>query len=297
MPPGVTRMKDDQHDDRPDDLDAGVSEVQAEDNDDFLEDESWEIGNDDEWSTTGPAPANRPGAMVAAMVVGAVVALLLVLAWSQLSDDGSSPAARAEGPSTVLSGPPSADTQASGVAAQHTGTTRLARCTSGWRRLQRPLAAAGASLDQWAVHIGAMNKLVVGEITLRQARDFWNATRRGAQRHVEAFQDAVDELTRVGIDCPDPEVLAPGARALPECARSVEAAVKTLRAARTSVATWAEHVHHMEMLRQGQMTPEEATRAWLKSWKKGARELADYQAAQRAEADVDGCGRASDAAE
>jgi len=293
-------MNDDQHDDRADDVEVGPIEP-GEDRDDLVEDESWVIADEDDevddWSTTGPAPGNRPGAMVAAMVVGAVVALLLVLAWNRLSADGSSPAARAEGPDAVLASPSAADPQAPGVAPERHGATRLARCTSGWRRLQRPLAAAGASLDQWGIHIGAMNTLVVGEITLRQARDFWNDTRRGAQRRVADFDAALAELERVGIDCPDPGVLAPGARALPACAESVEAGVDALSAARASVATWAEHVHHMEMLRLGQMTPEEATSAWLASWKKGAEELEDYKAAHRAEAAADGCARVSDAAQ
>jgi hypothetical protein len=42
----------------------------------------------------------------------------------------------------------------------------------------RPLRTAEASLAQWEIHIGAMNKLVTGAITLEQAserRDYRNA--------------------------------------------------------------------------------------------------------------------------
>ena len=35
-------------------------------------------------------------------------------------------------------------------------------------------------MRQWEVHIGAMNQLIDGEITLQQATRFWNETRRAA---------------------------------------------------------------------------------------------------------------------
>ena len=276
-------------DDRDDDHVEDVEDVVDGEDD-------WSTGPeyDDEWSTAEPASRTGPGAMVAAGVVGAVAALLLVLLWNQVSsgDDAPATAARAGATDDVPTGLVAGDGQAE-TPPEHHGATRLSRCVKGDRLLQDPLEAAQASLDQWSVHIDAMNKLVVGEISLRQATQFWEDTRLGAQRRVRDFQRAVDDVRRQGVDCPDPDLLAPGARALPSCARSVQADLGALRAAGPSIATWAEHVHHMDMLRLGQMTPEQATSAWLVSWRQGARELAEYEVANRRAERADGCARAS----
>jgi hypothetical protein len=106
---------------------------------------------------------------------------------------------------------------------------------------------------------------------------------------VEDFHDAVEVMRRHGVDCPSPELLAPGARALPGCAREVQAEVRALGAAQVSLDTWNEHIHHMDMLRLGQMTPEEATRMWLASWQRGVRDLDAYEAAAREALREDGC--------
>jgi hypothetical protein len=159
--------------------------------------------------------------------------------------------------------------------------TRLTRCTEGAHGLDSVLTEAQPALDQWAVHVGAMNKLVVGEITLQQATAFWDQTRVAARRHVEHFREALTELRRRGIDCPRPALLAPGARALPGCVRRVAAHVRALGLAGTSIETWEHHIHDMELLRSGDLSPEEATAQWLSMWQQGIRDLDAYAAAAR----------------
>jgi hypothetical protein len=171
--------------------------------------------------------------------------------------------------------------------------TRMERCVSAHDALQAPLEAARPALDQWKVHVGAMNQLVVGEITLRQATAFWNRTRVGAQRRVEAFDAAWAALRRDGVDCPSPRLMAPAMPALRPCARQVEAEIRVLEAARTSIRTWAEHVRHMDMLRMGTMSPEDATAMWLSMWQQGVRDLDAYRLAARGAQESTGCAEAA----
>ena len=249
---------------------------------------------DDTWSASDPLGGTGLGQLAAALVVGVVVTLLGVLVWSQLISGGAEQPGASAGAARITStGWVAGDAAAPGADHEGHGSTRLARCASGYQRLRAPLDAAQASLDQWSVHVGAMNKLVVGEITLKQATDFWNDTRVGARQRLEELDRAVDDLRREGVDCPDPGLLAPGNVALPSCARAVRAEVVALRAAQVSTATWAEHVHHMDMLRLGQITPEQATRMWLASWQQGVRELDDYKVAVRAAQHQDGCAGAA----
>jgi hypothetical protein len=253
---------------------------------------------DDEWSEDDAVEDDWPrpfgdasrGALVAACLVGVATTLVLVLIWSALTrgDDDSGSTAE-PGPRPVAS---TSDPAPSTLPRVRATATRLSRCVSAEQSLQEPLEAARPALDQWAVHVGAMNKLVLGEITLQQATDFWESTRLGAHRRVGDFHDAVATLRRHGVDCPSPELLAPGARALPSCAREVRADARALRAAQVSIGTWDEHIHHMDMLRLGEMTPAEATRMWLASWQRGQHELDAYEAAARVAEDEDGCSSA-----
>ena len=156
--------------------------------------------------------------------------------------------------------------------------TRLMRCVTADRELTDALEEARPALDQWSVHVGAMNKLVVGEITLQQASAFWNSTRRGAARRVGEFRKVMADLRANGLDCPGPHYLAPGARSLAPCARRVGAEAQALGAARTAMATWEHHIHDMEMLRSGDLSPQDATAMWLSMWQQGMRDLDAYAA-------------------
>lgn len=250
-----------------------------------------ETDTDGDWTEDEPSRNSGPAALVGTFLLGAVTSLVLVLTWSAFtggdrepeSSDGADLAQSSGLLDSAPGDPGSAD------ATTRPAPTRLARCASAARTLDGPLAAAQPALDQWAVHIGAMNKLVVGELTLQQATAFWEQTRVGAQQRVEDFREAMGLLRRRGLDCPSPGLLAPGARALPGCARQVEAEVRLLRAAGRSVDMWEHHVHQMDMLRLGQITPEEATQAWLTMWQQGARDLDAYQAAARLVGPLDDC--------
>jgi hypothetical protein len=169
-------------------------------------------------------------------------------------------------------------------------STPLDRCTSAADRLAGSLARAKAALDQWAVHVGAMNQLVVGNITLAQAQAFWNRTRVGAHRRIAHFDSATRVLAQDGVDCPDPALA--GTRwspALRACTRHVAALADELDAARTAITTWAHHVRAMEMLRAGRLSPDRATAMWLSMWRRGTAELARYRSAARAVHDTPGC--------
>jgi hypothetical protein len=133
-----------------------------------------------------------------------------------------------------------------------------------------------------------MNQLVAGEITLQQASDFWNRTRLGAQRRVDRFDAAWATARRRDIECPAP-VVAPPNPALRPCVEQVSAEIGRLEAARTALRTWDEHIHHMDMLRLGELSPEEATAMWLTMWKRGDRELGAYRSAAREATALDGC--------
>lgn len=285
--PGGCRMDDDQQ--------HGAYDGESE-QDDLYEDE-WPDERED-LADSDPADggwgAGGAGALVAAALAGAVTTLVLVLVWTAFAGDGGS--RPDDGDSGAPAGSSSgAATTAAPLRGDESGRlSRLGRCVRAQEGLQVTLDAAQPALDQWEVHVGAMNKLVVGEITLRQATEFWERTRVGAQRRVREFDESLALLRAEGVDCPAPTLLARGARVLPACAREVQAAVRALQAARVSVSTWDEHIHHMDMLRLGEMTPEQATEMWLSSWRRGVRDLDDYEAAsgtarQLAERE-DGCG-------
>ena len=256
---------------------------------------------DDDGAWEDDPPRVPEAALVATFVLGVVSTLVVVLTWWLLtSNDEATPAqAGVAGSSELRDASP---TDASPTASPTDGTTedgtagdveaaasRLERCRSADSSLTQALDAAGPALRQWEVHVGAMNQLVIGEITLQQASDFWNRTRVGARRKVEAFHATMGSLRREGVDCPAPDLLAPGDGSLLVCARRVDAEVDVLRAARTSITTWGRHVEDMDMLRMGDLSPEEATRMWLSMWRQGVRDLRTYRSADREARALDGC--------
>jgi hypothetical protein len=168
---------------------------------------------------------------------------------------------------------------------------RMQRCSDAATALRRPLRAAAASLGQWEVHVGAMNKLVTGAITLRQANAFWSETRMGAYRHIKRFDQASARLKRRGVDCPPPTLLpATAAPAVHQCARQVATELRSLQAARTAIATWHQHMHQMDMLQAGKMSPATAEQMWLAMWQRGVHEIRAYHAIGRAAHGQLGCG-------
>jgi hypothetical protein len=215
-------------------------------------------------------------------LVGTILGLLGVVLWVSVMDDDGGDASLQASSRTVADEPePVPRDDASSAPAQQPADTRATRCSEAAAALEAPLGAAGPALRQWDVHVDAMNKLVVGEITLQQATAFWNQTRLGAQRNVDRFREAWTALERTGVDCPAPALLGPAPAALRSCSRLVEAELGVARTAKTSIDTWDTHVHHMDMLRMGTLSPEKATEMWLAMWRRGVRDLDAYRAAAR----------------
>ena len=109
------------------------------------------------------------------ILLGVVVGAMLVgLAWLGTSWLSSSdPEPQPDG----ITSPQTTEETAAGSIDGSEAPSHLDRCQSVYDAQSAPLQAAGGSLTQWEVHIGAMNKLVVGAITLKQASQFWNQTR------------------------------------------------------------------------------------------------------------------------
>lgn len=221
------------------------------------------------------------GGVVLGLVFGAVGVSLIV---NPNSDSGGTDQGRLSGalPSSVAHAP--------------RGGTRdqMQGCLDAATNFELPLRRAASSMDQWEVHVGAMNKLVVGAITLQQATAFWNRTRVGARHRVAEFERALARLHRHGVDCPPPALLPSGASPdLRSCAREVATDMRVLHAARTAIGTWRRHVRAMEMLRMGHMSPSTASRMWLAMWQRGQDEIETYRVAARAARSVSGCASAA----
>lgn len=172
---------------------------------------------------------------------------------------------------------------------RHPGVTRLQRCQDVAESLAVPLRAARPALDQWEVHVGAMNKLVVGAITLQQATTFWSQTRAGAQERIADFRTAERTPRREDATCPVAAFRPRAPAALSACLRQVQAGRRALEAARTAISTWQMHVRAMEALRSGRLSPTAATRMWLSMWRRGVAELRTFRAADRAAQRETGC--------
>lgn len=158
-------------------------------------------------------------------------------------------------------------------------------CRLGNLRQQAPLSAADVSLAQFDKHIDAMNLLVAGKISLSVATTFWDETRVKAMENAAAFRRADKELKASASGCPAPDPVVANAApygevvAIKSCASAIKARGTALARARTAVTTWEHHVHDMEMLRMGHITPAQATAAWQKDWKTGERQLRAYDKA------------------
>nr|WP_300049373.1 hypothetical protein [uncultured Nocardioides sp.] len=214
-------------------------------------------------------------------LVGTFLGLLGVVLWVSVVDDDGGDASLQASSRSVADEPEPVPGDGAAAPAQQPADTRAARCSEAAAALEAPLGAARPALRQWDVHVDAMNKLVVGEITLQQATAFWNQTRLGAQRNVDRFRKTWTALERTGVDCPAPALLGPAPAAVRSCSRLVGAELGVARTAKTSIDTWDTHVHHMDMLRMGTLSPEKATEMWLAMWRRGVRDLDAYRTAAR----------------
>lgn len=156
-----------------------------------------------------------------------------------------------------------------------TAAQALAACRSVWAAQDHALQAARRSMRQWQVHVGAMNQLVSGQITLAQASTFWARTRVGAMHRVKVFERADRARRSVPQQC-----TVPSGATMPTvsaCLRGVQVRDQILQAAERAIATWKGHIADMEMLRTGKMSPTTASQMWIKSWHRGQHQIDDYQ--------------------
>jgi hypothetical protein len=238
------------------------------------------------------------GIVVGAVLLGAV--WLVVAALTGGSSSGASTDAATDTgapPGDAPTGTPAA-TAGPSSASQPVGSTSLQRCQAAAAAIERPVQLAQPALDQWAVHIGAMNKLVTGAITLPQATAFWNQTRVGAYHRIGRFEAGDRQFERQGADCPRPRLL--GSDATPElraCARRVVAELHELDSASTAITTWHHHMHAMDQLRTGKLSPTAATQMWLTMWQRGVHELEDFRADAHVAQQVEGCDGTADTAQ
>jgi hypothetical protein len=226
-----------------------------------------------------------------AFLAGALAgALVLAIAWWGATalppdDQAGGPPRGEETPSGTVGPSASALSGEEAASGETAVDTMMSRCREVFAVQETGLAASAHSLDQWEVHIGAMNKLVTGAITLKQATQFWNQTRFGAASRLKRAAAARQRFGERTARCPKARDLASRSTEVRSCQQAVEARNRALRLATTSLATRKVHVHHMEMLRRGEMTPEDATRMWLQSWRTGDAQVRAYRnAAQEAEA-------------
>jgi hypothetical protein len=209
-------------------------------------------------------------------VIGSVLAVVMVIStvfW--LSYDDPSDASHTSAPTRDASLARTAPSSSASAV-----TAAMKQCRSTWDAQAAPLATAADSIDQWQVHIDAMNQLVAGKITLAQATAFWEQTRIKAADKVNRFQTADDTYIAGTHSCRKPEgtrVDNPGVLALMACKRAIAQRNDALEAARVAIGTWHHHVMDMNMVRAGTLSPTRAVQLWNQNWRLGAAELDDYR--------------------
>jgi hypothetical protein len=156
---------------------------------------------------------------------------------------------------------------------------QLGRCAEMYSAEAWSLWWAPPAMSQWEVHIGLMNKLAFGVITVEQAQEFWDRTRTGAAESLAAFADAQRLLEQTAARCPRP--VGPMSDELRACAAVVEAGHHELQRAAVALHTWRTQVRHLEMLRHGEMTTEEAMQLWLEGWRERRSQVVAYRSAAR----------------
>lgn len=174
------------------------------------------------------------------------------------------------------------------LAAEAAVRAAMDSCRLSNLRQEALLKSADVALAQFQKHIDAMNLLVSGKISLPVAQTFWEQTRVGAVDNDAVFIAADKAFTATSTGCaalpPTVAAAAPASSvaAVSRCAAALTAGSTAAAKARIAVATWEHHIHDMEMLRMGQMTPAQMTVAWNASWKTGQAQLQAYTAATKA---------------
>jgi Mrp family chromosome partitioning ATPase len=206
-----------------------------------------------------------------AVAIAAAAAIVIAATW-WAGSDGRSDANQ--------DGDQASDTSAqAALSLQDSVDAALEDCRSHWDAQSAPLGAAKVSMGQWHRHIGAMNQLVAGQITMNQASAYWAKTRVRAEQNVERFFDADSTYSAGDYSCPAPLPMLradPDAAKLSDCRRAIAQREEAIQAARVAIETWHHHVMDMNMLQAGKLSPARAVRLWNKYWRQGAAEVHDY---------------------
>ncbi len=176
--------------------------------------------------------------------------------------------------------PVAASTVASSPTAFSVATSdSLDRCRGLLVRQLQVELAADAAIDQWRRHSKAMNRLLADNMGFAPVTRYWTRTRHGAHRKVREFR-MLDQALRPSVGtCTRPvgEGLTSYERSsLRSCRNASGSLTGSLAAARAAIASWSHHIHDMDALLAGRITPHRATKRWLRSWRKGAWQVHSY---------------------
>ena len=138
------------------------------------------------------------------------------------------------------------------------------------------LRSAAITLDDWQVHIGAMNKFAVGAVTTKQLLGFWDRSSLAAFTRLQDFHDAAGRLPALPSACPPPTQGGQDAD-LRACSEAATSRREALDSARTAADAWERQLRAMQQLRSGVQSASQATDAWLGTWQTSLRQLEDYR--------------------
>jgi hypothetical protein len=148
------------------------------------------------------------------------------------------------------------------------GADARAECQNLLTRQAQVTVTADQTMAQWRLHIDAMNQLVAGVIDLDQATAFWQSSEDAAKRRIAAFERADAALRSDTVRCVPP--------ADKTCRTATRKWSHVLAAARPAADTWMHHIHDMDALMAGEVTPEQALAAWVDKWRDGQRQITVY---------------------
>ena len=235
------------------------------------------------WTAAEENAERAGGRTIPAFLSGALAGILVLgLIWAATAALRDTFTGTGQAATTPVTSPATTTADPIRVVEASRPPTRKDRCRRADAELAAPLRAATPALDQWEIHVGAMNKLVVGAITPQQAGAFWSQTRAGAERNLANFDSASRRVRSAVVECPPPSTLSQASGALRACAQHVVREQQGLETARIAMRTWRTHIRDMKMLDMGHLSPVVATQLWLANWQRGVRELRTYRSATRA---------------
>ena len=214
---------------------------------------------------------SRRRAFAAGVVAGAlVIALIWVTLWAVGSSGLEEPAP--PGPTGDALDTP---------LIPETAQNRLTRCEEVFAAQTPLLETLPRPLSQWRTQISRTNKLVTGVITLEEGMEVWGEARVGVLSALSSYRSAHAVYDERTARCPAPDQGTPRSFEV-QCSTGTATRDAQIAAADTALGSWQQHVDDLELLREGAITFEEASRRWLTSWREGVKELEAYTAAASA---------------